>query len=435
MTIKEAEQRTGLSAKTIRYYEKEGLLEIKRNKHNSYRTYSEEDIALLKRIKLFRYLDFSVAEIKSILNADDETVSDLLKKQAELLREQSETCQDKKDLCISLSKDLRKNIGDPAIYEETLEFYEDEETQVLINELAIPSMSELIISTLIYLGPILYLFFNIQQNRWDLLPLSAIFALASVAVLTLEYRAYWDWRKHRPAALKRKNQKDKTEVRKILPKIIGSLAIVILLALIITEYMINTLMAPDGWLFYELQSPGIFVSLLPLVAILFFTYIINGFLQQERLPIKRTVVGFLILLAGTYMCFTNITFVTEDSIVCCSPSNPQGKTYRYQDITQVEAKFGSGIRTLALNEYEKKGNFQYAITLDGEKYIFSLPSVNPEIKYYQEDTYLELEEFDAALMALGIPKKSSDDGSEYCDFDGRYRDRFLRIIHSTGSGQ
>ena len=54
MTIKEVEKRTGLTAKTIRYYEKEGLLQVKRDKNNSYRNYSEDDVLLLKKIKLFQ---------------------------------------------------------------------------------------------------------------------------------------------------------------------------------------------------------------------------------------------------------------------------------------------------------------------------------------------------------------------------------------------
>ena len=49
----------------------------------------------------------------------------------------------------------------------------------------------------------------------------------------------------------------------------------------------------------------------------------------------------------------------------------------------------------------------------------------------ESDTYLELEEFDQALMVLGIPKDASEEGYENCDFDQEYVERFLRIIRST----
>ena len=49
MTIKEVEKELGLSRVTIRFYEKENLLTPQRN-GNAYREYSEEDIAVLKKI-------------------------------------------------------------------------------------------------------------------------------------------------------------------------------------------------------------------------------------------------------------------------------------------------------------------------------------------------------------------------------------------------
>ena len=56
MKMKEAEARTGLDRKNIRYYESEELLEPGRTEGNRYRDYSEEDIVRLLEIKLFRQL-------------------------------------------------------------------------------------------------------------------------------------------------------------------------------------------------------------------------------------------------------------------------------------------------------------------------------------------------------------------------------------------
>lgn len=66
MTIKEVEQQLGLPRATIRYYEKEQLVTPQRS-GNTYREYSEDDIATLKKIIILRKLGFSVSEIRDFL--------------------------------------------------------------------------------------------------------------------------------------------------------------------------------------------------------------------------------------------------------------------------------------------------------------------------------------------------------------------------------
>ena len=50
MTIKEMEEMTGLARSNIRFYEKEKLIEPKRNEKNGYRIYSEEDARQIKKL-------------------------------------------------------------------------------------------------------------------------------------------------------------------------------------------------------------------------------------------------------------------------------------------------------------------------------------------------------------------------------------------------
>ncbi len=71
MTIKDLEERTGLSRANIRFYEKEGLLSPMR-RENGYREYTEEDAETLLRIKLFRGLRLPLDEIRA---AQEETKS------------------------------------------------------------------------------------------------------------------------------------------------------------------------------------------------------------------------------------------------------------------------------------------------------------------------------------------------------------------------
>lgn len=65
-TIKEIAKRLNIPASTIRYYEKQGLLNIQR-KNNNYREYSLEDEQKLKLILVMKYSGFSIKEIKALL--------------------------------------------------------------------------------------------------------------------------------------------------------------------------------------------------------------------------------------------------------------------------------------------------------------------------------------------------------------------------------
>ena len=54
MKIGEVAEQTGLSISNIRFYEKKGLIEPKRNEQSKYRDYTEEDVKRLKQIILYR---------------------------------------------------------------------------------------------------------------------------------------------------------------------------------------------------------------------------------------------------------------------------------------------------------------------------------------------------------------------------------------------
>ena len=72
-TIEQVAARTGLTKRTLRYYEEVGLLPPTDRTEGNYRRYSEEDVARLERIKKLRdLLGFSLADIRQLLEADDE---------------------------------------------------------------------------------------------------------------------------------------------------------------------------------------------------------------------------------------------------------------------------------------------------------------------------------------------------------------------------
>ena len=74
MKIKDVSQITGLSKKTIRFYEEEGLIDPEKTYQNgrAYRTYTQAHIQTLNDVALLRRARFSVEEIKTILSTPEE---------------------------------------------------------------------------------------------------------------------------------------------------------------------------------------------------------------------------------------------------------------------------------------------------------------------------------------------------------------------------
>jgi MerR family copper efflux transcriptional regulator len=67
MNIGTVSQRSGVPAKTIRYYESIGLIRTADRRNNNYRDYSESDVQTLRFISRARGLGFSVKEVGALL--------------------------------------------------------------------------------------------------------------------------------------------------------------------------------------------------------------------------------------------------------------------------------------------------------------------------------------------------------------------------------
>ncbi|MFW2514010.1 MerR family transcriptional regulator [Demequina sp. SO4-13] len=70
--IGEAAERTGLSLRTIRYYEEVGLITPSARSHGGFRLYTESDIARLMLVKRMKPLGFSLDEMRDLLGVLDE---------------------------------------------------------------------------------------------------------------------------------------------------------------------------------------------------------------------------------------------------------------------------------------------------------------------------------------------------------------------------
>ena len=85
--ISETSQITGLSIDTLRYYDKIGLIQSKKNPNNRYRYYTIGDISIINHIKTLRDLDLSINDIKLLLHSDIEVQHTILKNHHKALLE------------------------------------------------------------------------------------------------------------------------------------------------------------------------------------------------------------------------------------------------------------------------------------------------------------------------------------------------------------
>ena len=85
MTVNEVSKLTGVTIRTLQYYDKIGLLRPAKYTESGYRLYDDTALETLQQILLFRELEFPLKEIKAILNSSDFDRKKALKQQIELL--------------------------------------------------------------------------------------------------------------------------------------------------------------------------------------------------------------------------------------------------------------------------------------------------------------------------------------------------------------
>lgn len=85
MKINEVAKRTGVTVRTLHYYDQIGLLAPSRVTAAGYRLYDEASLVDLQQILFLKELDFSLAEIKRIMADPSYSSQEALKKQRKLL--------------------------------------------------------------------------------------------------------------------------------------------------------------------------------------------------------------------------------------------------------------------------------------------------------------------------------------------------------------
>ena len=85
MTVNEVSRLTGVSVRTLHYYDQIGLLAPSHKTESGYRVYEAEQLERLQQILLFRTLQFSLEEIRELIDSPELDRELALKQQIDLL--------------------------------------------------------------------------------------------------------------------------------------------------------------------------------------------------------------------------------------------------------------------------------------------------------------------------------------------------------------
>ena len=107
LTVKQVSELSGVSIRTLQYYDNIGLLTPSERTEAGYRLYEEEQLATLQEILLFRELEFPLKEIKAILESPAHDREKALRQQVKLLTLKKERLEG----LIRLADDLRTAQG------------------------------------------------------------------------------------------------------------------------------------------------------------------------------------------------------------------------------------------------------------------------------------------------------------------------------------
>ena len=86
MTVQEVSRQTGVSVRTLHYYDQIGLLPPRQVTEAGYRLYDEASLERLQQVLLYKELQFPLKDIKTILDSPDFDRNRALEQQIELLR-------------------------------------------------------------------------------------------------------------------------------------------------------------------------------------------------------------------------------------------------------------------------------------------------------------------------------------------------------------
>ena len=144
--INEISKITGISPRMLRHYDKLDLLRPNKSNDNNYRIYTNEDLCKLQEILFFKELDFSLEEIKTILENPNYNRIEAFKLQKNLLLKKIERLNsivNTLDNSIKNSKEEKMNEKDFKSFSmKEIEKYQNEAKELYGNSIAYKEYEE-----------------------------------------------------------------------------------------------------------------------------------------------------------------------------------------------------------------------------------------------------------------------------------------------------
>src|SRR5690625_5096076 len=95
-TVKEVANLTGVTIRTLRYYDEINLLSIERNSSN-HRVYNTLDILKLSMIRSLKAIDIPLEDIRGVLESSSESIDEVLLLQKQIVDMKIYSLQSQKD--------------------------------------------------------------------------------------------------------------------------------------------------------------------------------------------------------------------------------------------------------------------------------------------------------------------------------------------------
>lgn len=86
--IREVSMMSGITRRTLQYYDDEGILPVERTKEN-YRLYDEKALRKLWEILIYKEIGLSIEQIKQLFEPDGKAQAEILEKQIQSMSESS----------------------------------------------------------------------------------------------------------------------------------------------------------------------------------------------------------------------------------------------------------------------------------------------------------------------------------------------------------
>ncbi|WP_164670465.1 MerR family transcriptional regulator [Virgibacillus doumboii] len=156
-TIGKLSKNTGVTVRTLDYYDEIGLIKPSSKTEGGHRLYSEDDVMRLERVLALKYMGFSLEQVKNILENSTSTWKESIQQQQELIKREQERLQKLEHalLGVSYSIEMEGEINWQIIFgiiqlyqqgpEDALKQYEDylnEDEMRKIMEMNPQNMSE-----------------------------------------------------------------------------------------------------------------------------------------------------------------------------------------------------------------------------------------------------------------------------------------------------